>query len=253
VQQKVSNTPGEVINVNASNGNVGHAIQYMSPGQVSSNAYNLVDSFLSYSKEIAGANENALGEQSAGQLNATAIMLLQKASGVPLESIKRRFYQAMEDVGLVWSEFWRVYYNTERMVLLKDDNGEEYTDTFTGSDYADVDMDLKIDIGPSSSYSESLMMTSLDKLFDGQHITLEDYLQFAPKNVVPFKDRLLKKIQERQDMQQQMANDPQTLIAQLTPEEQTAFYNSPPEVQQQILSQLQPQPMDPMQQPTPMM
>jgi len=248
VQQKVTNTPGEVINVvGGSSGNIGNSIQYMNPGHVSNNASNLVSDFLSYTKEVAGANENALGEQNAGQLNATAIMLLQKASGVPLESIKRRFYQAMEDVGLVWSEFWKVNYNTERMVTMKDDDGEEYTDTFTGSDYANVDMALKIDIGPSSSYSESLMMTSLDKLFDGQHITLEDYLQFAPKNVIPFSDRLLKKLQERQ---QQMANDPRNAIAQLTPEEQQAFYNAPPEVQQRILSQLQPQPMEqPMTQP----
>lgn len=257
VRQKVTNTPGEVINVNGgTTGNVGNAIQYMTPGHVSSNSFNLVESFLNYTKEVAGANENALGEQESGQLNATAIMLLQKASGVPLESIKRRFYQAMEDVGLVWKEFFRVYYNTERKVSLKDDDEEVYTDSFTGSLYADVDMDLKIDIGPSSSYSESLMMTSLDKLFDGQHITIEDYLQFAPKNVIPFKDRLLKKIQERQEMAEQMANDPMAAIAQLTPEEQNAFYSSPPEVQQQILAELQTQPMDPMQQqsaPMPMM
>lgn len=250
VQQKVSNTPGEVINVNSGqSGNIGNAIQYMNPGTLSHNAPQLVDSFLAYTKEVVGANENALGEQKSGQLNATAIMLLQKASGVPLESIKRRFYQAMEDVGLVWAEFFRVYYNTERIVSLKDDNEEVYTDSFTGSDYADIDMNLKIDIGPSSSYSESLMMTSLDKLFDTQQITLEDYLQFAPKNVIPFKDRLLKKIQERQDMQIQQANDPAAIIAQLKPEEQQAFYAAPPEVQQQILAQLQPQPQPMAQQP----
>ena len=205
VKQQITNTPGEVINVTGSqNGSIGNSIQYMTPGAVSNNAPNLVESFLSYTREIAGANDNALGEQDAGQLNATAIMLLQKASGVPLESIKRRFYQAMEDIGLIWAEFWRVYYNTDRMVSLKDDEDEDYTDVFNGSQYQDVDMNLKIDIGPSSSYSETLMMTSLDKLFDTQQITLEDYLQFAPKNVIPFKDRLLKKVQERQEQEQMM-------------------------------------------------
>lgn len=240
IKQQVTNTPGEVINVTTGGQTaISNAIQYLQPPTMPAHVPNLVDSFLSYTREVAGANENALGEQNAGQLNATAIMLLQKASGVPLESIKRRFYQAMEDVGLVWSEFWKVYYNTDRMVSLKDDDGEEYTDVFNGAQFQGVDMNLKIDIGPSSSYSESLMMTSLDKLFDTGNIMLEDYLQFAPKNVIPFKDRLLKKIQERQEQammeQEQMFEQ---LLAQLPPEEQEAFLMAPPEVQEQIKAQM---------------
>lgn len=240
VKQQITNTPGEVIGVHTgSQGSVNSAIQYMTPGHVSSNASNLVDSVMSYTKEVAGANENALGEQNAGQLNATAIMLLQKASGVPLESIKRRFYQAMEDVGRVWEEFWKVYFNTDRMVSLKDDDGEVESTVFNGEKHKDVDMNLKIDIGPSSSYSESLMMTSLDKLFDTGNIPLEDYLLFAPKNVIPFKDRLLKKIQERQEQAKiQQEQDFELLFAQLSPEEQQAFISSPPEVQEQIKAQL---------------
>lgn len=239
VQQQITNAPGEVINISGHNGSINNAISYLNPGNVSSNAPNLVDSFLSYTKEVAGANENALGEQSTSQLNATAIMLLQKAAGVPLESIKRRFYQAQEDIGLIWADFWKVYYNTDRKVSLKDDDGETYTDTFNGTQYKEVDMNLKIDIGPSSSYSESLMMTSLDKLFDGQHITLEDYLLFSPKNVIPFKDRLLKRIQERQEQAKIQQDDMfEQMLQQLPPEEQQAFLSAPPEVQEQIKAQL---------------
>ncbi|WP_203289844.1 portal protein [Metabacillus sp. cB07] len=225
VKQQITNTPGEVINVTGTNGSLNNAIAYMNPGQTSNQAANLLDSFLNYTRDVAGANENALGEQSSSQLNATAVMLLQQASGVPLESIKRRFYQAMEDVGLIWSEFWRVYYNTDRVVNLKDEDGEEYTDVFNGEQYKDVDMNLKIDIGPSSSYSETLMMTSLDKLFDTDKITIEDYLQFAPKNVIPFKDRLLKKVQERQEQEQMMMaqeQEQQSMMQQQQQDEQIA-------------------------------
>lgn len=252
VRQQVTNDPGEVISVMAQPGqSIANSIQYMNPSVMSPQAPQLVDNFMTYTKAISGANENALGEQNTSQLNATAIMLLQKAAGVPIESIKRRFYQAMEDVGLVWAEFWKVYYNTDRMVTLQDDEGEEYTEVFNGSQYQDVDMRLKIDIGPSSSYSESLMMTSLDKLFDGGHITLDDYLQFAPKNVIPFKDRLLKIVQERQEQQMvQQEQNFEVMLSQLSPEEQQAFANAPPEVQEQIKAQMtgqQPQ------QPAPMM
>lgn len=266
VRQQITNTPGEVINVTSAQGqSVGNAIQYMTPGTFSHNAPELVDAFLSYSKEVAGANESMLGEQQTAQLNASAIMLLQKAAGVPLESIKRRFYQAMEDIGNIWAEMWKVYYNTDRMVTVKDDEGEEQTTVFNGQQNAEVDMRLKIDIGPSSSYSETLMMTSLDKLFDTQQITLDQYLRYAPKNVIPFKDRLLKEVQEQQEQQALMeqqqaeqqaqmeqeqmmmqeqeaqANAPHPfdqILAQLPQHEQQAFKKLPPEEQNAIMQQM---------------
>lgn len=272
VKQTPTNTPGEVIQVDGAQGSIGNSIQYMNPGNISNHAQPLVDSFMQYTKEVTGANENAMGEQQSAQMNATAIMLLQKASGIPIESIKRRFYSAMEDVGLVWLDLWTTYFNMAREVTLKDDDEEPYTDTFTGTDYKDVDMNLKIDIGPSSSYSETLMMSSLDKLFDGQHITLEQYLKFVPSNVIPFKDRLLKDVQAQMEQQAQMQQQQEQmqgqqqqeeamikeqqaqaegphpfdqLLAQLPKHEQEAFRKLPPEQQrameQQMMSQQAPQ------------
>lgn len=247
VKSNPTNTPGEIINVQSDKAE--DAIKYLSPGNIASHTPQLVESFMSYTKEVSGANENALGERDSADLNATAIMLLQKAAGVPIESIKRRFYQNMENIGLIWMEFWKVYYNTDRIITVKDDNGEEYSDVFNGSEFADLDMRLKIDVGPSSSYSESLMMTSLDKLFDAGHLNLEQYLKYAPKNVIPFKDRLLKEIQEMQEQ----GGGIEELLAQLPPEEQQAFMNAPPEQQQAIIQQLQGQPQQPQQPQVPQM
>jgi hypothetical protein len=193
------------------------SIDYLTPGPVSPLAKGLVESFVDYTKMLSSAQDASTGDMSSGNLNATAIMLLQKAAGVPIESITKRFYRAIEDIGRVWEQFWKVRYNTTRRVNLKDDDGEEYSQEFKGTDYADIELNLKIDVGPASTYSEELMMSSLDKLFDAQQITLDDYLEFAPKNVIPFKDRLLKRIQERQEqqavqeaaMQQMQAQQPQ--------------------------------------------
>lgn len=239
INQVVNNIPGEILYSTDPNGK---GADYLNPGSFSNQAVMLVDKFLEYTKEVAGANENLLGEQTTSQLNATAIMLLQKAAGVPLESIKRRFYQAMEDIGRIWEDFFKNYYNTERIVVLKSDDGEEYSTNFNGSKYANIEMNLKIDIGPASSFSESLMMTSLDKLYDKGAITLEQYLKYAPRNVIPFKDRLLKEIQEQQQMQGPNIDD---VIKQLPPQEQQELLSAPPELQQQIMMQIQSQ----MQQP----
>jgi hypothetical protein len=81
------------------------------------------------------------------------------------------------------------------------------------------------------------MMSSLDKLFDNQQITLEQYLKYAPRNVIPFKDRLLKDVQQQQQMDQQNEQLFQQHLQSLTPEEQQAFASASPEQQQQIQQQ----------------
>lgn len=202
----ITNLPGEVIQTQEG---AEDPVRYLQPPAVPGDVSNFVDSLISQTKDVSGANENALGEQSGGQLNATAIMQLQKAAGVPLETVRRRFYNALEGIGQIWEQFYKVYYDLQRNIVIKDDQNNEQVVPFTGSQYANVNMNLKIDIGPASGYSEAMMMTSLDKFLDTQQITFEDYLEFVPQNVVPFKDRLLKKIQERQQEQQMIQQQQQ--------------------------------------------
>ncbi|RUS42278.1 hypothetical protein [Cohnella sp. AR92] len=192
----INNDPSLPILNNSGDPNA-KGVEYLTPGPVSNLAQGLVESFMDYTKSLSSAQDASTGDMSSGNLNATAIMLLQKAAGVPIESIKKRFYRAMEDVGRIWEQFWKVKYNTTRRVNLKDDEDQSYSEEFRGTDYADVNLNLKIDIGPSSTYSEQLMMTSLDKLYDKQAIDTEQYLEFAPKTVVPFKDRLLKQLRAK--------------------------------------------------------
>lgn len=189
-------------------------VRYLTPGAVSSLASGLVESFMDYTKQLSSAQDAATGDMQKGELNATAIMLLQKAAGVPIESIKKRFYRFIKDVGEIWEEFWKVKYNTSRQVTLKNDDGQEYSEEFTGSKYADIGLNLKINVGPASTYSEELMMASLDKLFDKQDIDLEDYLEYAPQNVIPFKDRLLKKVRERKELAAQQQAQQEAMMSQ---------------------------------------
>jgi hypothetical protein len=117
--------------------------------------------------------------------------------------------------------------------------GNEQQSLFNGAAYADVPLTLKIDVGPATSYSESLMLASLDRFLDMQLITFKQYLEYAPKNVVPFKDRLLKEIEEQEEMQAQQQQD---IISQLPPDQQAEFMQMPPEQQQAFLQQAMSQP-----------
>lgn len=245
VRQQITNAPGEIINVNGEGGLNQH-VQYLNPASMSSQAIDLINQFIQQTKDTAGANQSLLGEQQTSQLNASAIMLLQRAAGVPLESIKRRFYQAIEDIGLIWIEFFKSYYTMSRMLVTEDEEGNIMKDTVNASEYSDIDFHLKIDIGASSVYSETLMMTSLDKLFDMGHITLKQYLTYVPKNVIPFKDRLMKEVLEQEAMmqaqqQQMMAAEIEQLkgqfLQQLSPEEQAQFMAMPPEQQNAMVTE----------------
>lgn len=232
IKQQITNQMGEILN---DGGDGNWNAQYLNPGNMSPHVPVIVDKYVEFTKRINGANEDALGERVSKDLNATAIMLLQKAAGVAIESVKRRYYRYKEDTGRIWSEFYQVNYNTDRMVTLKDDDENPYSTLFNGSSYQDINLSLKIDIGPSSSYSETLVMAGLDKLLDKNLINFPQYLKFAPKNAYPYKERLLREINNQQ------GGGIEQILARLSPEEQQAFRNAPPQVQQQLIAGLQPQ------------
>lgn len=229
---KVTNAIGEMIEDNSPPGTVG--VDFMNPGSSSGQAMRLVEAIVSYTRQMSGADEAATGKAPSADLNATAIMLLQKAAAIPIESIKRRFYSLIEDIGRIWEDFWKVKYNLPRQVILKDNDGEEYAAEFNGAAYKDVEFDLKIDVGPSSTYSESLVLSSLNEALNRGDITYEQYLRFAPKTVVPYRDRLLKEIEENKGI----VGIIEQFIAQMPPPEQEQFSAMPPEQQLAFVQQM---------------
>lgn len=237
---KITNAPGEMIEDHLPVGQ-GDGAKYLTPGSISAVAGNLVESILAYTRQMTGADEASTGSAPSADLNATAIMLLQKASAIPIESIKRRFYSFIEDIGRIWEDIWKVKYNLPRQINLKDDDGEEYSAVFDGSQHQDVPMQLKIDVGPSSTYSESLMLSSLDKALDRGDIDYMQYLKYAPHAVVPFRDRLMKELEEKKGIVGQM----EQLIASMQPDNKAFFDSLQPDqqfmfLQQNILQQQQP-------------
>lgn len=242
---KVTNAIGEMIEDRSPPGSVG--VDFMNPGATTGQAMRLVEAIVSYTRQMSGADEAATGKAPSADLNATAIMLLQKAAAIPIESIKRRFYSLIEDIGRIWEDFWKIKYNLTRQVILKDNDGEEYATEFNGADYQGVEFELKIDVGPSSTYSESLVLSSLNEALGRGDITYEQYLRFAPKTVVPYRDRLLKEL----DQQKGIVGVIEQFIAQLPPEGQEQFSQLPPMEQLSMIQQLMMQQQAPPQESLP--
>ena len=107
----------------------------------------------------------------------------------------------MEDVGRIWADIWKNKYNLPRRIKLNDEAGNEYMEDFLGTDYKDSPIDLKIDIGPSTTYSEFNAQGTLDRLYDRGAIDTSLYLKYSSKTSVPFKDSLLKELENIANVQ----------------------------------------------------
>jgi hypothetical protein len=222
-----SNQIGTAIKVN---GQVEGAIKNLSPGQISGDAFKFFPDVMQYTKDMMGANETALGDTSVTE-TAKGIMALQQASAVPLKSYQRRFYQYIEDIALIWLDFFMSKYKVPRMVNYKDEQGNAINASLDMGMLQNARIVAKIDVGPSTMWSEIASVQSLDALLNTNHITEVEYYERIPSSIIPDKKGLVDSRKAIMAQQQAMANAPQitpeAIMAQLTPEEQEAVRANP--------------------------
>lgn len=227
-----SNDLSKAIPVNGVDaGGVGGAAIYMQPAQISAGVMKFMEWFIGITKDMAGANESVLGE--AAPTNTSAIVVNSKNAVVPLGSIKRRFYQYVEDIGLIWLDFWTskfTEYPVKNLPVKRD--GKTVIEQIDTSILKDIKLRLKVDVGPANLWSEGAQIQTLDNLLSQQMITFIEYLERQPNGVIPNREGLLetrkseeaaKKQQEKQFMYEMMG----TLMEQIEP-------NLPPEAQNEL-------------------
>ena len=197
---KPTNKVGQAIGVD---GDITSAAKYLETGHISSDIPMLINNLISITKDLAGANENDLGEAKAD--NTSAMMWAQRQSAIPLESVKRRFYQCMEDVGLIWADIWKAKFNTTRAVTMKNAKGIDEVRKFDGSKYAKIKMSLKIDIGASSQWNEITNLNMMNAWLDKDKISFIEYLERLPQGSVAKKQQLIDTRKEQQKAQEEAA------------------------------------------------
>lgn len=235
----MTNTVGEIIKANKANMPIDYdPIRYIQPTQATQDTRNLVEMIMQKTKDLSGANEAVTGE--ANTNNASAIMLLQKSSGLPTEDIRRRYYQYIEDIGAIFVDFYRGYYELERMMQYKKSNGQYGMIPFNGKLIEGFDFTIRSDIGASSVFADSNSISTLDKLLQSGMIGKVEYLKLLPKSAAPFKEELLAmwklEAELRKEMEsiQAMPQEPsieQTMVQDIATEEQ------PPEGQRMRLQE----------------
>ncbi len=190
INQKITNEPGEMI---VDYSQTGDGVKYMQTPNFSSLPLLLTDRLTEYTRMMTGVTEVATGDAFTSTMSAAAIIALQNQAKMPIQVITKNFYRTIEKVGRIWQQFFNYYYIGKRNIVI---NSKGYE--IEASKYSDLDFKLKIDVGSSSSYSESLAMSTLEMLLDKGHIDVGTYIELIPNTVMPFKEELKSILESKQ-------------------------------------------------------
>ena len=206
--------------------NIRDAIGYINPSGVGNDAFNMFERTISLTKELMGANDGALGNINPENASGKAILAVMEQSAVPLDGVKRRFYNYIEDNALIWADMWRVYHSgNEKIVTVQDDIADEpETYSIAPEAWQQLMLNVKIEVGPSSRWSELAMTQILDNLLQQQMIDLEFYVNAMPTSTGFPKAKLTKYMEDLKQRQQEQAIAQQQM--QAPPPEQGVDVNA---------------------------
>lgn len=227
-----SNVVGRAIPVD---GDINNVAQNLSPSQISNGVFKFLDNVIQYTKECLGMPDVLLG-QIKNPENTSAIITTTKQAGIPLENVEANVYQMVEDWGYIQLDFMANYYGN-RYVNLKRD-GKNIVKLIDFDKLKEYKFRLKLDVGPSSYYSEENAMSALDNLLNLEKITFLQYLEHYPKGHIPDQEKLIEEI-KMQASQEQNTEMMQQFIQSLPSEEQQRLAELPDEqFQQEVMAMM---------------
>jgi hypothetical protein len=220
-----SNKLGEALK---SNGPVDAGIVYqLQAGNFNGAIMKVIEMAIQYTKDFIGANDALMGQVNPENASGIAIISTAKQASTPLQMISAGRDQFIEDLGLIWGEFFLRKYQ-KRTVSYRD-NEKMVTAEYSTEGIEDILLQCKVDVGPSTYWSEISGIQTLNNLFEGGKITPKQYFErMAKMNVIPDCQGLLTDI-EAQETKEQEYTAMLQIIQQLVP----------PELQQQAMMIMQ--------------
>ncbi|MBQ7737030.1 MAG: hypothetical protein IJT62_04270 [Oscillospiraceae bacterium] len=198
-----TNQVGAAIGVNG--GDMNSVARIIDPAQVSPQISQFIDTAINYTQTFTGATAAALGDTRPD--NTSAIIALQRAASIPSEITKQNLYNSIEDLGRIYLEFMAEYYGKRPVdVPIKDAAEDPAMLEFAGipanqkvvvdfdfSRLKKVPMQMRLDVGASSYWSEIASTQTLDNLLQQDKIDLIDYLERIPEGYISKRQELIEK------------------------------------------------------------
>jgi hypothetical protein len=200
--------PGQAINQVAAN---------LVPADMSNQIIGVINQVVSFTKECLGVTDVQLGNVTGE--NTSAIMVMQSNAEVPLENIRAGMYEWSEEIVKILLDMMGTYYGmrpiarSRSMETVATDlsSGMPVMNQYTGmlktqsenrrvlefydfSRLKKIFLNVRVDVGSATAYSEIAMMQTLDNLRSAQLIDIIDYLERVPDKLIPRKQELVDKL-----------------------------------------------------------
>lgn len=187
-----NNAIGAAIGVN---GEITNAVQQLSYGQMNNMVIEVFREAISQTKDLNGANDTALGN--VDPKNTSAIIAVQKATQVPLQNVADNLYQFVEDLGLIWLDFMLSKYGDVDRQLPYKEGDTSKIGVFNAETYKEVPFRVKIDVGPSSYWSEITSVNTLDNMYNNKIINALQYVKRLPRGQIAKQEELIKELEQQ--------------------------------------------------------
>ena len=235
---RITNEPGGIVRMSVgAEGSMNNAMQYVSPPAWGSQYQNAINDLANNTLGNSGANDAALGNIRPD--NAAAIIQMREAALQPMQIYQNRYYSFVEDVARIWADFWINKYGN-RSLHIETRNGTEFV-PFNADRYKNLVLTAKVDVGASTLWSESIVISTLDALLGAQIINPIQYLERLPKGIIPRLSELIDDMRAQNDAAQEQTTSQDEMMRQFAeqyPQEYAAFTKLPPEQQEQMMRQI---------------
>ena len=185
----------------------------LQPADMSSQIMLAIDRALQYTRECLGATDAQMGRVRPD--NTSALMVLQASSEVPLENTRAGLHEWYEDIAAILLDFMGTYYGERPLVRdrtmeepVLGPGGMPQIDPMTGTimtktvshrvmepfDFSILKklyLNISIDAGATTYYSEIAMVQTLDNLRRDGTLDIIRYLERIPDKLIPQKEQLI--------------------------------------------------------------
>lgn len=191
---------------------------YLQPATMSPQITQLIDMAIAYTKEMLGANDALLGNINPEQASGAAISVTAQQSGVPLENPKSNLYEMFDDIACIFADMASVNYGSRPVKVDIPELGEQIVE-FDFGKLANMQYNVKVDVGATTQWSEVRQAQQLDNLLMAQRIDFLSYLEALPLTYqLPNQAEIVAKEKEKVAMmEQQQAMAQQTMQPQVSP------------------------------------
>lgn len=193
--------PGVVQQVNKLS--QGKMMEWFQPPQISADVPLTIDKLRESIERVSGVYDANTGQTPTGVTAAAAIQMLVEQGSIPIKGIKRNLNMAIREVYELMIELIKENYTEQRYIRITDDQGNMQFQPFVGAEYAEVDLDVKVNADDSAPTSKAYIAQLGADLFAAGVLLPSEYVDM--QDGLPNKDRIVQRLREQEGMQQQQA------------------------------------------------